>query len=88
MLRTAFIALSFIASPALANVCVTAPGALRTIAASAESGKAKHALRLVMVGEKLCEANGRGEATKKFAAAARLLNTDMAALESGAVMTK
>jgi len=88
MLRISLILFAFAASPAFANVCVIAPDALRTAAASADAAKAKQALRLVTLGEKLCEANGRGEATKKFAAAARVLNTDMAALENGAMMTK
>ncbi|OYU14793.1 MAG: hypothetical protein CFE37_09315 [Alphaproteobacteria bacterium PA4] len=71
------------ATPAVAagtNVCTTAPAQIRTLAATAQPEQAKKALGLVSTGEKLCEAGGRNEAGKKFAAAARALGTDMAAL--------
>ncbi|PZN93887.1 MAG: hypothetical protein DCF31_11360 [Alphaproteobacteria bacterium] len=70
------------ASPAMAaeNACNTAPAQIRTIAATAQPDQARKALSLVQTGEKLCEAGGRGEASKKFAAAAKALGTDMAAL--------
>lgn len=73
------------ATPALAgaaNTCNTAPAQIRTLASSAQPDQARKALNLVTVGEKLCEAGGRSEAGKKFAAAAKLLGTDMAALTS------
>jgi hypothetical protein len=66
--------------PAMANPCATAPSTLRELAGSAEPAKAEKALRLVSLGEKLCAAGGRGEATKKFAAAAKALDTNLAAL--------
>jgi hypothetical protein len=73
------------ASPAVAapsGVCTTAPEQIRTAAAAADAEKATKALRFVAVGEKLCEAGGRGEAAKKFAAAAKALGTDLAALNT------
>ena len=75
------------ATPAIAadaGVCATAPGQIRTVAATAEADKARKALGLVNVGEKLCEAGARNEAGKKFSAAAKVLGTDMAALTSAA----
>ncbi|MFZ4110692.1 MAG: hypothetical protein ACOYKQ_09520 [Polymorphobacter sp.] len=73
-----------IAADADAGVCATAPGQIRTVAATAEADKARKALGLVNVGEKLCEAGARNEAGKKFSAAAKVLGTDMAALTSAA----
>ncbi|MFZ4689967.1 MAG: hypothetical protein ACOYLS_12065 [Polymorphobacter sp.] len=75
------------ATPAMAggtNACETAPAQIRTIAATAQPEQARKALGLVNVGEKLCEAGGRNEAGKKFAAAAKALGTDMAALSTAA----
>ncbi len=75
------------ASPAIAassSVCKTAPAQIRTLAATAQPDQARQALTLVSTGEKLCEAGGRNEAGKKFAAAAKLLGTDMAALGTAA----
>ncbi|WP_426164322.1 hypothetical protein [Sandarakinorhabdus sp. DWP1-3-1] len=70
------------ASPAMAaeGTCNTAPAQIRAIAATAQPDQARKALNLVQTGEKLCEAGGRNEAGKKFAAAAKALGTDMAAL--------
>lgn len=73
------------ASPAMAasaNACATAPAQLRSAAATAQPEQARKALSLVSTGEKLCEAGGRSEASKKFSAAAKALGTDMAALSS------
>jgi hypothetical protein len=67
-----------------AGFCVTAPGQIRAIATTADADKARKALNLVNVGEKLCEAGARNEAGKKFSAAAKALGTDMAALTSAA----
>lgn len=74
------------ATPAMAadNTCATAPAQIRSIATTAEPGQARKALSLVNVGEKLCAAGGRGEAAKKFSAAAKALGTDMAALTTAA----
>ena len=74
------------ASPAAAaeNTCKTAPTQIRTAATTAEPEQARKALSLVNTGEKLCEAGGRNEAGKKFAAAAKALGTDLAALTTTA----
>ncbi len=75
------------ATPAVAaeaNSCTTAPAQIRSIAATAQPEQARKALSLVNTGEKLCEAGGRNEAGKKFAAAAKVLGTDMAALSTSA----
>ncbi|WP_439532894.1 hypothetical protein [Polymorphobacter sp.] len=74
-------------APALAadtTSCASAPGVLRQAAATADAAKADKALRLVAVGEKLCAAGGRGEAAKKFTAAARALDTDLATIPANA----
>lgn len=74
------------ATPAMAapsNICETAPGQIRTAAATAEGSKAKKAVSLVNVGEALCKEGARNEANKKFSAAAKALGTDMAALSAG-----
>ncbi len=73
------------ASPAMAaesKTCVTTPAQLRDIAATAQPDEQRKALSLVTIGEKLCAAGGRSEAGKKFAAAAKLLGTDVASLGS------
>lgn len=84
MRRIAIIAAALVGSvmsvPAMANPCTTAPASLRAAASNADAAKAEKALRLVVLGEKLCAAGGRGEATKKFAAAAKALDTDLASL--------
>lgn len=75
------------ASPAMAapaGTCTTAPAQIRSIAATAQPEQARKALNLVNIGEQLCEAGGRSEANKKFAAAAKALGTDMAALSNTA----
>lgn len=80
------ISLTFVgaaASPAMAagaNVCATAPAQIRTASTTADASAAKKALHLVDVGEALCREGARNEANKKFAAAAKALGTDMAAL--------
>lgn len=67
-----------------ANACTTAPAQIRSAAATATPDQARKALNLVNVGEKLCAAGGRGEASKKFNSAAKALGTDMAALTTAA----
>lgn len=87
MINRAILALSIaaaaVAAPAFAadaNSCKTAPAAIRSAATTASADQARKALQLVRTGELLCDAGGRAEAGKKFAAAARALGTDMAAL--------
>jgi hypothetical protein len=86
MINRALIAIAIAAgfsAPALAvdsSVCVTSPPAIRGAAATAEPEQAKKALRLVAIGEQLCDAGGRSEANKKFVAAAKALGTDLASL--------
>lgn len=73
------------AAPAVAadaNTCKSTPVAIRNAAATAQPEQAKKALRLVSVGEQLCDAGGRSEAGKKFAAAAKALGTDLAAINT------
>ena len=84
-ISTAFIGTA--ASPAMAakaNACATAPGQIRTVAATANPDQARKALTLVASGEKICAEGGDFEAAKKFSAAAKLLGTDMAALTTSA----
>mgnify|MGYP003387852178 CR=1 FL=1 len=76
------------ATPALAaapKVCVTTPAQIRSIAATADASQARKALSLVSIGEKLCDAGASNEANRKFAAAAKVLGTDVAALNSAPV---
>jgi hypothetical protein len=70
------------AAPALANAeaCAVAPGKLRSIAATAEPEAAKKAERNIALGEALCDARNRSEASKKFNLAAKSLGTDLAAV--------
>lgn len=68
------------AMAATSNACTTAPAQIRAMAATAQPDQARKALSLATTGEKLCAAGGRNEAGKKFAAAAKALGTDMAAL--------
>lgn len=68
-----------------ANTCKTTPAAIRSAAATAQPEQAKKALKLVGVGEQLCDAGGRSEASKKFAAAAKALGTDLAAINATVV---
>jgi hypothetical protein len=90
MFHATLLTAALLAAPALAvdaETCTTTPAALRTLAAGAEPAKAAKALRLVSVGEKLCAAGGRGEAAKKFAAAAKALDTESAAVTNGGSST-
>lgn len=77
---------AFAAAPvAAAEVsCKETPAQLRTLAASAQPDQAAKALKLVSTGEKLCAADGKYEAGKKFAAAAKTLGTELAALSTPA----
>jgi hypothetical protein len=70
------------ASPAVAGTatCVATPAKVRAAAATAQPEQQKKALQLVSMGEKLCAENSDFEASKKFAAAAKALGTDVASL--------
>lgn len=71
------------AAPAMASEssCDRTPGQIRSLAVtSTNADNTRKALTLVNVGEKLCDAGARSEASKKFSAAAKLLGTDLAAM--------
>lgn len=60
--------------------CKVTPAQIRTLAVAKGGEEATKAIKLVATGEKLCDADAKFEAGKKFAAAAKLLGTDLAAL--------
>lgn len=69
------------AAPALANnACDAAPEKLRAIAANADAAVANKAERNIRLGEALCDARNRAEATRKFKLAAKTLGTDLVAV--------
>ena len=75
------------ATPAAAGVavsCTATPAQIRTLAAAKGGEDATKAVKLVATGEKLCAADAKFEAGKKFAAAAKLLGTELAALNATA----
>ncbi|MBU6164898.1 MAG: hypothetical protein KGQ52_02070 [Alphaproteobacteria bacterium] len=76
------LALVAFAAPAAAVEvsCKNTPAQIRTLAATKGGEDATKAVKLVATGEKLCAADARFEAGKKFAAAAKLLGTELAAL--------
>jgi hypothetical protein len=79
------LAAATVSAPAFAadaNTCKGTPAALRSAAASAQPEQASKAMKLIVVGEKLCDAGGRSEASKKFASAAKALGTDLASLNT------
>jgi hypothetical protein len=69
-----------IAAPAMATseTCAVAPAKLRGMAASADADAQRRAVRHIELGEALCDARNRTEATKKFNLAAKALGTDLA----------
>ncbi len=67
--------------------CETTPGQLRAASSTAPASAQQRAAILITTGEHLCADQARGEAAKKFAAAARILNVDLAALGSAPVVT-
>ncbi len=72
-------------APAMAadSTCTRTPAQIRTLAVTrADANSIRKALTLVSVGEKLCDAGARNEAGKKFSAAAKLLGTDLAAINA------
>ena len=74
------------ASPAAAAQvsCTATPVQIRTLAVAKGGAVAAKAINLVATGEKLCAADAKFEAGKKFAAAAKLLGTELAALPAAA----
>jgi hypothetical protein len=71
------------ATPAVAGAavsCKATPTQIRDLAQAKGGQDATKALQLVATGEKLCAADAKFEAGKKFAAAAKLLGTELAAL--------
>jgi hypothetical protein len=87
MLLSVAAALAFSTVPAAASsdVCAVAPGALRSLAASADAATQRKAVRNIALGEALCDARNRVEAQRKFAAAAKTLGTDLATATGGQV---
>jgi hypothetical protein len=72
-----------VAAPAAARTkvsCTETPAQIRTLAQAKGGEDATKAIHLVATGEKLCAADAKFEAGKKFAAAAKLLGTELAAL--------
>ena len=72
-----------VSAPVMAaeSACVRTSVQIRTLAVSnADADNTRKALTLVSVGEKLCDAGARSEANKKFSAAAKLLGSDLAAV--------
>lgn len=78
-LSAVFVGAAAYAAPSAAT-CTTTPVQLRAAAGSATTDRQKSALMLISTGERLCAADAPAEAGKKFAAAARALGVDMAAL--------
>lgn len=73
------------AAPAAAAApvsCKSTPAQIRTLAETKGGEDAAKAIKLVATGEKLCAEDAKFEATKKFAAAAKLLGTELAALST------
>lgn len=62
--------------------CKATPAQIRTLAEAKGGVEAGKALQLVATGEKLCASDAKFEAGKKFAAAAKLLGTELAALST------
>lgn len=60
--------------------CKATPAQIRTLAAAKGGEDAAKAIKLVATGEKLCAEDAKFEAGKKFAQAAKLLGTELAAL--------
>nr|WP_295664032.1 hypothetical protein [Polymorphobacter sp.] len=80
-ISAAFIAAAVPAFAApMPSTCTTMPTQLRAAANTATTDRQKSALILISTGERLCAVDATSEAAKKFAAAARALGVDMAAL--------
>ena len=82
-LSAAFVGAASAPAMAADATCTTTPAQIRTLATTtADADNARKAISLVNVGVKLCDAGARNEAGKKFSAAAKLLGTDLASLNS------
>jgi hypothetical protein len=82
-ISAAFVGAASAPAMAASGTCTTTPVQLRTLAATTpDDDSARKAMTLVNVGEKLCNEGARNEAGKKFSAAAKLLGTDVAALNT------
>jgi hypothetical protein len=83
IIALAITAAAVAATPVAASApvsCKTTPAQIRTLAEAKGGEDATKALKLVSTGEALCAADAKFEAGKKFAAAAKLLGTELAAL--------
>lgn len=76
----AFVAVAATPAAAAPVSCTQTPAQIRSLADAKGGEEATKALKLVVTGEKLCAADAKFEAGKKFAAAAKLLGTELAAL--------
>jgi hypothetical protein len=82
-ISAAFIGTAAVPAVAAESTCTTTPGQIRTLAGTAtDAATVRKAVTLVTVGEKLCAEGARNEAGKKFSAAAKLLGTDIASLNT------
>ena len=82
-ISAAFIGAAAVPAMAAESTCTRTPAQIRTLAVtSTDADNTRKALSLVSVGEKLCDAGARNEAGKKFSAAAKLLGTDLAAINA------
>ncbi|MBV8970802.1 MAG: hypothetical protein JO290_00765 [Sphingomonadaceae bacterium] len=76
---------AFAATPAA--TCEAMPAQLRAASATAPAGAQQRAAILIATGEHLCADQAKAEAAKKFAAAAHILNVDLASLGTAPVVT-
>ena len=79
-LPLAVLAISAVPAAAASVSCKQTPAQIRSLADAKGGEDAAKALKLVATGEKLCAQDAKFEAGKKFAAAAKLLGTELAAL--------
>ena len=82
IIALALTAAAFAATPAAAAAvsCKATPAQIRTLAEAKGGEEATKAIKLVATGEALCASDAKFEAGKKFAQAAKLLGTELAAL--------
>lgn len=83
-LPLAALALMSVPAAAASVSCQQTPAQIRILAQAKGGDDAAKALKLVATGEKLCAADAKFEAGKKFSAAAKLLGTELAALSAPA----
>ncbi len=85
LIAAATAGLFIVSAPASADEsCSATSSQLRSVAATADAAAAKKALGFVSIGEKLCDQGADRAAGKKFAAAAKALNVDLASLTPAA----